>query len=70
MESDASQKIIKRLDIMINLLLNHNHQNSTKDIDKISILHDLGLSASEIAEITHKSRQNIDAVLRRLKHKS
>ncbi|MCK4590076.1 MAG: hypothetical protein KAT77_06540 [Nanoarchaeota archaeon] len=69
MESEDAKKIIKRLDILINLLLSNTQQNKIKDADKIVSLKGLGLSASEIAEITNKSRQNIDVVLRRIKQK-
>ncbi|MCK4520954.1 MAG: hypothetical protein KAU20_00135 [Nanoarchaeota archaeon] len=69
MESNDAKKIIKRLDVMINLLLSSNKINPIKDADKISYLSQLGLNSSEIAEITSKSRQNIDVVLRRLKRK-
>jgi len=69
MESDDAKKIIRRLDIMINLLLSSNKINPIKDADKISSLSQLGLNPSEIADITNKSRQNIDVVLRRPKQK-
>ncbi len=69
MESDDAKKIIRRLDVMINLLMSSSQQNPIKDSDKIASLHGLDLSAAEIAEITNKSRQNIDVVLRRLKQK-
>lgn len=69
MESEDAKKIIKRLDVMINLLLSSNQQKQIKDADKIASLKELGLNASEIAEITHKSRQNVDVVIRRLRQK-
>ena len=69
MENEELIKITKRLDILINILLNKIDlsESSVKDKDKIELLNNLGLTITEIAEITGKSRQNIDVVLRRLK---
>lgn len=65
MDKEFLFEISKKLDVIINLLLNKNFplDNSTPDLSKIIYLKELGLENSEIAKIMGKTPNNIRAVL-------
>ncbi len=70
MESNLSDKILKRLDILISLTLLHKSWDDSTDQDKIKFLDKFGLKPYEIAEILNSTGDRISKQLYAIKARS
>ncbi len=68
-EDLTQQEIVKRLDIIINLLLNHagNPENQVSTSNRIKYLKSMGLAEIEIGKVVGKATNYVHAVLSREK---
>lgn len=69
MEANILEKILKRLDILINLELTHKSWQNSTDQDRIKFLGEFELKPSEIAEIISSTGEKVSKQLYAIKAK-
>lgn len=69
MEADLIEKILRRLDILINLRISTKSWENSTDQDRIEFLDKFGLKPSEIAEILNSTGEKVSKQLYAIKNK-